>query len=657
MSVLTAPSDQIRFAGFPLPAWGFALRTWLAMVIALYAAFWLQLESASSAAVCVGILALPTRGQALEKAFWRLLGTFIGVVASIVIVGTFNQLREPMILAFAGWLALCVYLGGLFDGNRAYGAVLSGYTVAIVAVAQIDTPQSVFQTGVNRGAALAVGVIALALVNDMFAPNLFPNVHKKLADAQGQVRAFARRVFGHGEPSAMDVGQLLQAITSIHTDIRALSGESATGPNRAAAARRATCILVQEVGSIRAVAALLDRSGADDDQRQDLIAAFEDRSGARAALLARVTSTLKAASPSDTRMLAAGGIHLLLERDCAADRAIADLQSGHGRRKGPRLAIYRSRQSAARDALRTFCGVAAAGLLLSFADWPMVSFILLQLSAIVALSGNMPNPLLFAKIACVAFPLIAVLAGITKFLVLNGVDQFPLLAIGIAPAIIGAALISTIPDPRAFMFGFQTMVFTPVFLSPSNPQDYSPLSFLTTALLSTTAVYLLLMMLSVLLPTDDDRRRRWMMASAERDFADAVAGRGGAHGGLESAFRAADRVGQLSKLKLDDQRQHAADVDKALGLADVSWAMRRISGLLAGLQGRVGDDELASARRALSRLDPVALSGAAMRLLGHDTARGAHDRRVLAGAAMVWMASLLEHHARDIGPAAKRGTA
>jgi hypothetical protein len=26
-------------------------------------------------------------------------------------------------IGFAGWLGLCVYVGGLLDGNRAYGAV------------------------------------------------------------------------------------------------------------------------------------------------------------------------------------------------------------------------------------------------------------------------------------------------------------------------------------------------------------------------------------------------------------------------------------------------------------------------------------------------------------------------------------------------------
>src|SRR5580704_15025438 len=121
-------------AGFPTSAWAFALRTWAAMMVALYATFWLQLESASTAAVTVGILALQTRGQAYEKAVYRVFATILGVVASFVIAGLFPQTRELFLIGFAGWLGLCVYVGGLLDGNRAYGAVLSGYTVAVVAV-------------------------------------------------------------------------------------------------------------------------------------------------------------------------------------------------------------------------------------------------------------------------------------------------------------------------------------------------------------------------------------------------------------------------------------------------------------------------------------------------------------------------------------------
>jgi uncharacterized membrane protein YgaE (UPF0421/DUF939 family) len=99
---------MLRFAGFPLSAWAFALRTWAAMMLALYVAFWLQLENGYIAAFTVGILSLQTRGQAYQKALYQLLMTVVGVVASIVIAGLLAQTRDLFVMAYAIWLGLCV---------------------------------------------------------------------------------------------------------------------------------------------------------------------------------------------------------------------------------------------------------------------------------------------------------------------------------------------------------------------------------------------------------------------------------------------------------------------------------------------------------------------------------------------------------------------
>src|SRR5215467_13332054 len=130
----TTTLDRLPFAGVPAGSWVFGIRIWIAVVVAL-------------AAITVAILAEPTRGRALEKACFRLIATVIGVTAAIVIVGLFSQTRDLILAAFAGWVGLCVYAAGLLDGNRAYAAVLSGYTVAIVAIQQIDTPARTFETG------------------------------------------------------------------------------------------------------------------------------------------------------------------------------------------------------------------------------------------------------------------------------------------------------------------------------------------------------------------------------------------------------------------------------------------------------------------------------------------------------------------------------
>jgi multisubunit Na+/H+ antiporter MnhG subunit len=76
----------------------------MAVVVALAASFWLELEAPSTAAITVAILAAPTRGQALEKACYRLLATLIGVSAAIAIVGLFSQARDLILAAFAAWL-------------------------------------------------------------------------------------------------------------------------------------------------------------------------------------------------------------------------------------------------------------------------------------------------------------------------------------------------------------------------------------------------------------------------------------------------------------------------------------------------------------------------------------------------------------------------
>src|SRR6202140_3415395 len=192
LTLVHSVSRTITIAGFPLSTWAFALRIWAAVMVALYAAFWLQLESASSAAVTVAIRARPTRGQAYQKAVYRVLATIIGVVASLVIAGLFPQSRSLFVIGFAGWLGLCVYVGGLLDGNRAYSGILSGYTVALVAVTQIDSPQNIFSAGVNRGAAIVVGIAAIALISDVFAaPNVHAGLSGKLIAAHRRGRALS----------------------------------------------------------------------------------------------------------------------------------------------------------------------------------------------------------------------------------------------------------------------------------------------------------------------------------------------------------------------------------------------------------------------------------------------------------------------------------
>jgi hypothetical protein len=160
------------------------------------------------------------------------------VIASIIIAGLFAQARDLFVIAYASWLGLCVFVGALLDGNRAAGVVIAGFTVAFVAVIQIDSPQNIFLTGVNRGAVIAVGIAALALVNDVFlAPNLHAILSGKLGAVHQRVRAFAIAVLLGESADPIQSAKLLREITAFHPDISALVIESSAGWARGAAAR------------------------------------------------------------------------------------------------------------------------------------------------------------------------------------------------------------------------------------------------------------------------------------------------------------------------------------------------------------------------------------------------------------------------------------
>jgi len=76
--------------------------------------------------------------------------------------------RVGLLAAFILWMCVCVFVASYFRGFRAYAAVLSGYTVGIITVVNIDTPQMVFTTMTNRVAAITIGILCVTLINDLF---------------------------------------------------------------------------------------------------------------------------------------------------------------------------------------------------------------------------------------------------------------------------------------------------------------------------------------------------------------------------------------------------------------------------------------------------------------------------------------------------------
>src|SRR5882762_8758792 len=646
MTLVQSVRRPVIIAGFPLSTWAFALRIWAAMMVALYAAFWLQLESASSAAVTVAILARPTRGQAYQKAVYRVLATIIGVVASFVIAGLFPQSRSLFAIGFAGWLGLCVYVGGLLDGNRAYSAILSGYTVALVAVTQIDSPQNIFSAGVNRGAAIVVGIAALALISDVFAaPNVHTGLSDKLIAAHRRVRAFALAILRVETADQIQSANLLREVTALHPDITALVAESSSGWARAAAARSAAVALVAEVSAAGALASL--PANTLPSLRRALGEALADGLGKESHALQQFAD-VGYADPHDA-LFTRHALDLLIENRRAED-AIGDLQAGRRPPRRIQAPIYRSRRAAVRNGLRAFLAVVISAILFSLGGWPFASQGVAWVGLTIAFSANTPNPRAFAAEAFSAMAIAALLAGVTEFLILDGVDQFPLLAIGMVPSVIAAALLLTNPNPKLPTIAFLVLVFFAVILAPTNPQVYNPESYLFSSFMAITSVVLLFVLLWTVLPTSDALRRHWYLTSARAEMRELLAGGRTRRLDEEALFRDADRIGQLAALQPVDNDERRDDLRQALEIFGRAAAVRRVRTTLAEFSARAGGRLVGDAYSALLGCDPLGLRGAAADLATTATQLD-HDGKSATRAAsldLIWVAFLIKASPFDL---------
>jgi uncharacterized membrane protein YccC len=644
---------MLKFAGFPLSAWAFALRTWAAMMLALYIAFWLQLASASSAAVTVGILALSTRGQAYQKAIYRLQMTVVGVVASIVIAGLFTQSRDLFIIGFAGWLGLCVYVCGLLDGNRAYGVVLAGYTVAIVAAVQIDSPQSIFLTGVDRAAAIAVGIAALALVNDVFlAPNVHNILSAKLAAIHQRVRTFALAILRGESADPIQSVNLLRETTDLHPDISALVIESSAGWARGAAARTAAVALVAEVSATNAIASF---PGATlPSLRSALARALSNASADDSrALRLRLQQRIQDGDTDSNDALFAGHAVGLLIEDLRVQEAIEDLEADRRPLSHVRAPIYRSHEAAVRNGLRAFLAVLISAILFILGGWPFASFGLAFVGTLVAFSALRPSPRMFVAATIVGMPIAALLAGVTEFLILNGVDQFPLLAIGMAPTVLGAALLVTLPNATISLIGSLVLVFFPVLLSPANPQNYNPETYLFTSFLAITAVIMVSAALWTILPTSDELRRQWYLTSARAELRDLMSGRQFRYRDDDALFRDADRIGQLAALQPADGDERRDDLRQALNIFGLAAAARRIQTTFAKLSGRTDAHLLEDGYAALADCSAPRMREAATALAKSAATQLDQEGQAEAQIAMAdlnWAAFLIDSSAFGLQP-------
>lgn len=256
--------------------------------------------------------------------------------------------------------------------------------------------------------------------------------------------------------------------------------------------------------------------------------------------------------------------------------------------------------------------LALAAAVLVYAGWPAASSALSLVGIMIGLGALAPNSRVVTALALIAAPVAGIVAGIIEFVILDGVDDFPLLAIGLAPLVIGAALLIASPNRTLSALGRMSLIFAVTTFLPSNPQSYDAQSYIFFFLLNCVAPGLLLAMQFLVPPVSEDQRRRWLLLSARRESAQ-VPSADRRFEPEEEMFRDAGRISQILSAG-SSAPNNAEAVEEALSHFDQSSAIRLCNNKLKALANGPLSELAEEVRVALSKREPRSLRSASQAL-------------------------------------------
>ncbi|WP_408585883.1 FUSC family protein [Novosphingobium sp.] len=179
-----APMTRARWM-----ALGFAARTALAALLALWVAMWVGLPMPYWAMTTTFIVASPLSGATRSKAIYRVIGTVIGAAVAVALVPALVEWPLLLSLALALWSGGALAVSLLDRSPRAYTMMLAGYSALMVGVPAIDRPEAVFDIGAARVTEIVLGITCATLAHSLLWPQsvgaaLAPRLRAWLADAQ-----------------------------------------------------------------------------------------------------------------------------------------------------------------------------------------------------------------------------------------------------------------------------------------------------------------------------------------------------------------------------------------------------------------------------------------------------------------------------------------
>lgn len=487
----------------------FGIRLWAAVCLALYVAFWLELDNAYWAGTTAALVCQPSLGASLRKGWFRMIGTFIGAVAIVALTACFPQNRAGFLVSLALWGGLCSLVATLLRNFAAYAAGLAGYTAAIIAGDELGAVGGVngqaFTLAIYRVSEIWIGIVCAGIV---LAGTDFGGAQRRLAALLAELaREIATRftaTLRRGSPEGQTVRrEFIRRVIAADPIIDEVKGESSTLRYHSPVLHQAVDAMFAVLAAWRTVDArlrhALGSSGAHEalhvlgtiptKLRQGLEANepspwLSDPTWMRE--LCRVAIAALAQLPSRTITL-----RLLADQTAAAIAGFSQVLDGLALLAGDTTREH----SAGRgfelhvpdwlppliDAGRTFTAIVAVEIFWIWTEWPNGAFAIVFTAITVILLSPRADEAYATAIKFTAGTAITSLcAAITLFAVLPNVESFIGFAVVLGLFLIPAGAMTAQPWNTA-LFVPIVAIFVPI-LGPANQMSYNTIQFYNTAL-------------------------------------------------------------------------------------------------------------------------------------------------------------------------------
>lgn len=165
----------------------FPVKLTFAIVAALMIGFHFNLETPRWAVMTAGIVAGgtafaaggdPYSGALRYRGVLRIIGTFLGCIAALVIMIATVRAPVVMLMLCCLWAGFCVWLSSLIRVENSYALGLAGYT-ALIIVVTTDASGSLTlapQYAVERCSEIALGIVCAILADMIFSPRSIKKV-------------------------------------------------------------------------------------------------------------------------------------------------------------------------------------------------------------------------------------------------------------------------------------------------------------------------------------------------------------------------------------------------------------------------------------------------------------------------------------------------